>query len=114
MIVDSRKFFWILDSPVTRASVSQPYVIFRHAHISIISCCNLVAYCNFVICLKWNYLKLSTPDCDIKQWKISQKSVSYLSLYQQLRWKHFIVETIFTKGFIIYVWQSPKWTSRSH
>ena len=43
-----------------------------HIFIYIIWCCNFVAYCNFVtrknlwICLKWNYLKLSTPDCDIK------------------------------------------------
>ena len=58
----------------THISIYRTHISIYRTHMSIyiISCCNFVAYCNFVtrknlgICLKWNYLKLSTPDCDIK------------------------------------------------
>ena len=58
----------------THISIYRIHIFIYRTHISIyiISCCNFVTYCNFVtrknlsICLKWNYLKLSTPGYDIK------------------------------------------------
>ena len=58
----------------TPISIYRTHISIHRTHISIyrISCCNFVAYCNFVtrknlwICIKWNYLILSTPDCDMK------------------------------------------------
>ena len=58
----------------THISIYRTHIYIYRTHMSIyrISCCNFVAYCNFVtrknlwICIKWNYLILSTPDCDMK------------------------------------------------
>ena len=58
----------------THISTYRTHIFMYRTHISIyrISCCNFVTHGSFVtrknlwICLKWNYLKLSTPDYDIK------------------------------------------------
>ena len=42
------------------------YIYRTHMSIYIISCCNFVTRKNLWICIKWNYLILSTPDCDMK------------------------------------------------